>query len=258
MKSAQPLIIGNWKMNPLLASDAENLLQTLLKTTKIKSVVPAVLIAPPAVFFSTLKSKAEKAGVRLVAQDMSAEVMGAHTGQVSAKQIISVGASAVIVGHSERRQAGMTNTEVNGVVLMALKERLMPIVCVGEQSRDAGGDFYGFIEVQLKTALAGVLKSKLSEVVIAYEPVWAIGTGKTATPDDVLEIKLYIQKVLITLYDRTVVPKVRIVYGGSVNAKNAEELLEKAEVDGFLVGGASLLPKEFSTIITIADQYAKK
>jgi triosephosphate isomerase (TIM) len=259
MKFSKRMVIGNWKMNPLAVKDAEGLLVELTKHIKSSNALETtVMVAPPAPFLLAIQKKAEKAGVQLVAQTMSGESVGPFTGQISAKQLKSVGASAVIVGHSERRASGMTNAEVNTVVLQALKEKMTPIVCVGEVTRDSVGDFYSYIETQLKTALAGVVKSRLGEVVLAYEPVWAIGTGKTATPEDVLEIKLYIQKVLITLYDRSVVPKVRILYGGSVNAKNALELLEKAEVDGFLVGGASLQPKEFSSIIMTVEKYVRK
>lgn len=212
------------------------------------------MVAPPFPFLGEVAAKVRKT-LGVVAQDMSSEPTGAFTGSVSASMLVSLGVRGVIIGHSERRKAGMTNAAVEATVEAALKAKLMPIVCVGETERDTRGDFFDVVETQLAAALKRVPKAKLHEVVIAYEPVWAIGTGKNATPEDVEEMKLFIQKVLITTFGRALAPKVRILYGGSVNSKNVEELWAQASVDGFLVGGASLQPKEFATIIKATNKH---
>jgi triosephosphate isomerase (TIM) len=252
-----PLIIGNWKMNPSTLSASKALLADVRKLVRSKTLSVEVMVAPPFPFIAEVGRLSPSGRVGVVAQTMHPEPLGAFTGEVSAPMLKSLGVLGVIVGHSERRAMGMTDTVVNKILLAALKAQLVPILCVGETVRDTRGDFYDVIESQLRAALAEVPKTKLKDVVIAYEPIWAIGTGNTATPDDVLEMKLFIQKTLINLYDRSVVPKVRILYGGSVNAKNVEALMMTAQPDGFLVGGASLKPEDFYTIINITAHYAQ-
>ncbi len=250
-----PLVIGNWKMNPRSLVEARTLFASIsTKTAKMRAHTE-VMVAPPFPFMSEVAAKAKKAKIGLAAQDMSPEPQGAFTGSVSASMLKSVGVEAVIAGHSERRKAGMNNAMVAAVVDATLQAKLTPVLCVGEHERDARGDFFDVVEAQLTSALKGVQKSKLHEVVIAYEPVWAIGTGKNATAEDVEEMKLFIQKVLITNYGRTLAPKVRILYGGSVNAKNVEELWQHASIDGFLVGGASLEAATFATIIKTTSKH---
>ena len=156
----------------------------------------------------------------------------------------------VIVGHSERRKAGETDEAVNARVTAVIKAGLTAVLCVGEAKRDHGAQYLGDIEGQIRKACAGLSRAKLESLVVAYEPVWAIGTGHTATPEDVHEMKLFIQKTLTDLYGRNYAQKVRVLYGGSVNAKNAGELMRDGMVDGFLVGGASLNAKEFSGIVS--------
>jgi triosephosphate isomerase (TIM) len=252
-----PLIIGNWKMNPSTLSASKALLADVRKLVRSKTLSVEVMVAPPFPFIAEVGRLSPSGRVGVVAQTMHPEPLGAFTGEVSAPMLKSLGVLGVIVGHSERRAMGMTDAVVNKILLAALKAQLVPILCVGETVRDTRGDFYDVIESQLRAALAEVPKTKLKDVVIAYEPIWAIGTGNTATPDDVLEMKLFIQKTLINLYDRSVVPKVRILYGGSVNAKNVEALMMTAQPDGFLVGGASLKPEDFYTIINITAHYAQ-
>lgn len=251
-----PLIIGNWKMNPVSLSASKALVTEVRKRLRSKTLTVEVMVAPPFPFIAEVGRLSPSGRVGVVAQTMHPEPLGAYTGEVSAPMLKSLGVLGVIVGHSERRAMGMTNQQVNQILHAALKNQLQPILCIGELERDSQGEFYDVIESQLTAALAGVPKAKLKEVVIAYEPIWAIGTGNTATPDDVLEMKLFIQKTLINLYDRSVVAKVRILYGGSVTARNVTDLMQIAQPDGFLVGGASLKPEDFYTIITTTDKYA--
>jgi len=252
--SHTPLVIGNWKMNPKSVKLAIRLFQDIQKSaTRVRGV--DIGIAPPAIYLSELARLAKSKRLKLLAQDVFWEDIGARTGEMSAPMLKSTGVAQVIIGHSERRALGETDEQVNHKVLATLKAGLGVVVCVGEKKRDPQGNYLTHVEKQVRAALAGVSKAKLGNVVIAYEPIWAIGTGDTATSHDAHEMKLFIQKVLSDIFGRAVLSKMRILYGGSVNAKNAEELLREGNVDGFLVGGASLRAHEFATIIKIAGAY---
>lgn len=250
-------MIGNWKMNPSTLGKAVELYMAVRKGLPKKNAVTEVSIAVPFPFLSELSRKNARSPIALCAQDVSFESEGAHTGEVSIAMLKSVGVSAVIAGHSERRAQGESNEEVAKNVHQILKYGLIAIACVGEKSRDMQGDYFGVVETQLRTILKDIKQTYLSRLVIAYEPVWAIGTGKNATAEDVQEMKLFIQKVIAQTVGRQAVAKVRILYGGSVTKENAQELLKAGETDGFLVGGASLRPAEFCQIITIASAYGK-
>jgi len=247
MKTHTPLIIGNWKMNPTTSDACQALARAIAKSTK-KFPTVSVAIAPPFPFISLCSKIAPTVG--LVAQNMHDQALGAFTGEVSPLMLKGLGVQAVIIGHSERRALGESNEVVAKKIQAALKYKLTPIVCVGEVTRDVNGNFFTHIETQLVSALTSVPKAKFKEVVIAYEPIWAIGTGNTATTDDVIEMQLFITKIITKYFGRGVVPLVRIIYGGSVNEKNVAELWGTGRVNGFLVGGASLQAEAFTTIIT--------
>jgi triosephosphate isomerase len=159
------------------------------------------------------------------------------------------GVTHSIIGHSERRALGETDVQVAKKISVLLKRRAIPIVCVGEKERDNQGNFYSFVEAQIRSLAAGLTAAQIQKVVIAYEPIWAIGTGLTATAGDVKEMQLFIMSVLTKLYDRKVAARVRLLYGGSVKAHNAAELHTQGGMNGFLVGGASLEVQEFASII---------
>ena len=184
----------------------------------------------------------------LGAQNASPYAEGAHTGEQSVGQLKNAGATFVIIGHSERRAAGETDKNVAAKLQAVLAGKLTPIVCVGEQKRDRNGDFFKLVEGQIKSFAKDLTPAQLKKVVIAYEPIWAIGTGKTATADDVKEMQLFIEKVLTKLHDRKIAQSVRLLYGGSVKPHNAAELHEVGGMNGFLVGGASLKAKDFIAI----------
>lgn len=250
---SRPLIIGNWKMNPGTKQSARRLFKDVQKgVARIRDV--DVAVAPPDVFLSLFDKTKRPV---LCAQNVHWEKLGPRMGEVSVVMFKDIGVKEIIVGHSDRRAAGETNEEVNKKIHTVLKEGLTAILCVGEQKRDTGARYFNFIEKQIHEACAGVAKTKMSQLVIAYEPIWAIGTGKNATPNDAHEMKIFIQKVLTHLYGRNVAMRVRILYGGSVNAKNAEALLTEGMVNGFLVGGASLRSEEFIEIIKIAHTHAR-
>jgi triosephosphate isomerase (TIM) len=191
---------------------------------------------------------------RIGVQNAHHEKSGAHTGEISIPMLEDFGVSYCIVGHSERRNNGETDEMVRVKFQSVLKSKLTPILCVGEKIRDENAQYLTYIETQIRSAFKGVSKAKLENVVIAYEPIWAIGTGNTATAGDVHEMSLFIEKVLSDMYSRNYAQKVRLLYGGSVNEKNAKELSLCGSMDGFLVGGASLNADSFINIIKQAVQ----
>lgn len=244
-----PLIVGNWKMNPHTASLSVKLATDLKKRIqKIEGV--EVVVAPPYLYLDAVcKVKNGSSTFALGAQNAHHEKLGAHTGEISLPMLQGFGVTHVILGHSERRNEGETDAQVHAKLFATIKSGLTGIVCVGEAKRDQGGNYLSHIEMQVRKALAKVPRAKLGQVVIAYEPIWAIGTGNTATTGDVHEMKLFIEKVVSDLYGRNLAQKVRILYGGSVNGKNSRELFSEGMIDGFLVGGASLHVEEFTEII---------
>jgi triosephosphate isomerase len=250
-------VIGNWKMNPATVGEARKLFLDLRKELGRKQRQAVIVVAPPSPFISEIERLNPSQRIALAGQDIFFETTGAYTGEVSLPMLKSVGATAVIVGHSERRAAGETDESIYKDILSIIKSNVTAIVCVGEKERDLNGNYYSMVEAQLRSALKAVPKTKLKQLVIAYEPVWAIGSGKTATPEDVYEMKLFIQKVIVGQYGRPALKTVRIIYGGSVKKENASELMAIGKVDGFLVGGASLKAKEFVAIIDSAESYVK-
>lgn len=244
------LAIANWKMNPDSLARGEKLFRDLKSKAKSSAKVETV-VCPPFPFLSTFAKK--KGSVSLGAQDLFWEREGAYTGEVSGAMLKSTGVKFVIIGHSERRiHLGETDTIVNKKVLAALAANLRPIICVGENERDHDGRYLRFIKSEVQAALKGVKRNSLSNISIAYEPIWAISNishGKSAAPRDAFEMKIYIEKIIGMLYTRKIAESVKILYGGSANGENASEFLREGKVDGFLVGGASLKPNDFSRLV---------
>ncbi len=247
--TTQSLVIGNWKMNPQKATEAKKI-ATELKSLLKKNTSVMVVVAPPALYLGEVKKALGTSTIVLGAQTVNAAPLGAQTGELSVPMLTDAGVGTIIVGHSERRALGETDAMIADKVTAILKGKLTPIICIGERERDTQGNFLGLVETQIKTALSTVPKARFKDIVIAYEPIWAIGTGATATPDDVNEMRLFIQKTLTKHFDRAAAMKVRIIYGGSVSAENAASLYVGSGVDGFLVGGASLRPAEFAKIVS--------
>jgi triosephosphate isomerase len=255
MQKKKQLIIGNWKMNPWKAEDARKIFDGVKKEAGKLAHVQTV-VCPPFVFLSDLSKKVSGHRVVLGAQDVFSEMDGAYTGEVSPLMLSSVGAKYVIIGHSERRALGETDEAVNKKVITTLKMGLIAVLCVGEKGRDSGSEYFQFIKTQIETALAKAQKRSLASVIIAYEPVWATGAKATGadTPSDFLEITIFIRKTLSDMFDRTSAQSIPVLYGGSVNEKNAKSFLKEGEADGLLVGRASLDPKKFITILKIAEK----
>jgi len=240
---------GNWKMNKTTveARDLAGGLIPLIGGVKERDVV----FAPP---FTALQAVAEVikgTGIALSAQNLHWEDKGAFTGEISAEMLLDLGCRYVIIGHSERRQFfSETDETVNKKLRQALNKGLIPIVCVGEtlKEREAGGA-NGVIERQVAGALQGVAAAEMGKVIIAYEPVWAIGTGKTATPDQANEIHSFIREKIQISYGKEVAGSLRIQYGGSVTPENVSALMAMPDIDGALVGGASLKPESFAALV---------
>ncbi|MEE6272453.1 triose-phosphate isomerase [Georgenia wangjunii] len=254
-----PLMAGNWKMN-LDHHEATHLVQKLawtLKDAKHDYAQVEVVVVPP---FTDLRSvqtlvDADKLGIRYGAQDVSAHSSGAYTGEISAGMLAKLGVSYAVVGHSERRQLHAEDDALVGAkAKAALGAGIAPIICVGEglDVRKAG-DQVAYTLAQVDGAYAGIDAEQAVKTVVAYEPVWAIGTGEVATPEDAQEVCGAIRARLAELYDDSVAQAVRVLYGGSVKSSNVAALMVKPDVDGALVGGASLKAEEFAAIARFSD-----
>ncbi|MDR1178785.1 MAG: triose-phosphate isomerase [Spirochaetaceae bacterium] len=240
-------IAGNWKMHKT-RSEAAELARTL--TVKLKDGKHKYLVAPSFTSLETVGAIVKGTNILLGAQNMAAEEQGAHTGEVSVLQLKDLGVQVVILGHSERRHTYKEDDElVNKKVKLALRHGLDVILCIGELlSEREAGLAEKVCETQTRKGLEGVPVSDLARVTLAYEPVWAIGTGKTATPEDADAIHAYVRGVIERLYGASAAEKMIIQYGGSVKAENAAQLMAKENIDGALVGGASLKADTFVPI----------
>ncbi len=246
------LIAGNWKMNKT-SGDALPLAQDIVAAVG-KDTDVEVVICPPFTSLESVGKALEGSNVKLGAQNMHPEASGAFTGEVSAPMLRSLFATHVILGHSERRTYFKeTDAFVNQKVIAALKNQLKPILCVGETlaEREAGTTLK-VVQTQTEAALEGVSKEMITNVVIAYEPVWAIGTGKVATTEQAQEVHAFIRSLLVKLFGDALAQKVRILYGGSMKPSNAPELLAQKDIDGGLIGGASLEARSFVELIKAA------
>jgi len=241
-------IAGNWKMHKTVSESVA--LAKELKA-KLAGSKEKIMIAPAFTALSAVSEVVKGSNILLGAQNMGPEEQGAHTGEVSVLMLEDIGVKVVILGHSERRHTYLESDElVNKKVLLALKHGLEVVLCVGETLEEReGGKLEAVVGTQVKKGLAGVAASELSKITIAYEPVWAIGTGKTATPEDADSVHAYIRKVFAGLYGEGAAKSLCIQYGGSVKAENAAQLMAKANIDGALVGGASLKVESFAPIV---------
>lgn len=245
----RPFIAGNWKMNLLIEQSVKLAQAVKVVAGDVGSV--DVAVAPTFASLAGVLDVLKGSKVSVAAQTCHWETSGAYTGEVSAEMVKDMGCSHVIIGHSERRQYfGETDEWVNRKIHAAHRAGLLPIVCIGEtlDQREAG-DTFKVIDGQLTAALKDVPKDKMSELTVAYEPVWAIGTGKTATPEQAQEVHAHLRALLAELYDDPVAQQVRIQYGGSVKPANVRELMAKPDIDGALVGGASLKAESFEALI---------
>lgn len=230
------LIVGNWKMNPATYKDAKLLFDATKKAAE-SAKGATVVVAPPSLYLREL-SKGYRGKIAFAVQNASAETTGAHTGEISFAMAKDARVEFGIIGHAERRAAGETNEDTKLKVKMALSEGLTPILCVGEHSRGTSGTHFAFVRDQLRTGLMDVEPANLKKVIIAYEPVWAIGAASAMSPRDMHEMSIFIRKCIFELHGEAA-HAVRILYGGSIDATNAPAMLTEGDVSGLLVGRAS-------------------
>jgi len=250
------IIIANWKMHPLTDKEAEKLFVNLNKLTS-RNKNAQIVICPPFIYLERLKRLSRK--IILGAQDALGGDVGPFTGEVSSQMLYEMGVRYVIIGHSERRALGESNSFINKKIKGALSAGLRPILCVGEEARDESHSYFNFVKTELEECLAGISKNSLPKIVIAYEPIWAISSTqdrRDATAHDSLEMAIFIRKVLSDKFG-SVAADTRIIYGGSVNEKDAESFLGGGGVDGLLVGKASLDTKKFVEIVKISENLNK-
>ena len=252
-KYRKTVIAGNWKMNKTPSETKEFM-------TQLKAIMPRgrwcdVALCVPAVDIPAAVRAVRETRIGIGAENCNANASGAYTGEIATNMLVDAGCKYVIIGHSERRAMGETDADVNAKVLAALEAGLTPIMCCGEtlEQRESGITTE-WITMQIKLGLAGVPEDKIRKVIIAYEPIWAIGTGKTATPEQAEEVCEHIRAVIRKLYGAKVARAISILYGGSMNEKNAYDLLAQPDIDGGLIGGASLVPEKFVKIIEAANQ----
>jgi len=245
----RPLIAGNWKMNNNREESVE--LVSRLKEMISDSGQVEVVVAPPFTALGSVAEAIKGSPILLSAQNIFWEESGAFTGEISPSMLKDIGCRYAIIGHSERRQYfGETNETVNKRLKAALKASLIPIVCVGEtlEEREAEKTF-SVVEQQIKEGLNALSSNEMEKVVIAYEPVWAIGTGKTATPDQAQEVHQVIRQLIARIFSEEIAEKIRILYGGSVKPDNVDQLMAQRDIDGALVGGASLKADSFARLV---------
>ena len=245
------IIAGNWKMykNIVEAIELANGLKREL--FELSSDDIDIVLCPPFTALSEVAEVIANSNIKLGAQDVYWQDEGAFTGEVSPLMLKDAGCQFVIIGHSERRQFfGETNKGVNSKIKAALKHGLTPIVCVGESLKEREADqTFKILDDHIQNGLKDISESEILKLVIAYEPVWAIGTGKTATPAQAQEAQKYIRDLLIKMYNKELASETRIQYGGSVKPENTQELMQQPDVDGALVGGASLKIETFAEIV---------
>lgn len=249
MKKEKLLIVANWKMNPDSAEKAKEIFKGTKAVAKnLKNI--SVVACPPFVYLSDLE-KNNDSKVVLGAQDMFWEKSGSFTGEISPSMIKKEGEGYVIIGHSERRALGETDEMVSKKVKAALMIGLRVILCIGEKERDSHGEYLHFLRNQIINSLGKLQKKYLAKLVIAYEPVWAIGKSdeEAMKPADIHETSLFIKKVLAEIYDQKTAVVIPILYGGSVSYKNAKEIVVHGQVQGLLVGHESLNPKKFGELL---------
>jgi len=249
MASRRPLLAGNWKMNLTIAESLE--LATAIAKSSCKVTDRDIMIAPSFTAIPAVAEILSDSNVILAAQNVCGAEKGAYTGEISPAMLQEIGCKMVIIGHSERRHIfGEDETLINQRLSGSLRHDLLPILCVGEtlDDREASKTFT-VLEAQLRAGLADITIKRADDLILAYEPVWAIGTGKTASAEQAQEVHAFLREILADILQKDIAADIRILYGGSVNSDNVDILMAEADIDGALVGGAALDPESFERII---------
>jgi len=254
------VLVGNWKMNPTTLEEAQKRFGEMQKAALLHPKLK-VVICPPFPFIAPLAAASKnKGGVAVGAQDISRFDQGTgHTGEVGPKMVESTGATYVIVGHSERRAMGDTGSTISQKIQQALKTNLNIIICIGEKVRDADGGYLEVIKTQLKEVLCNINRQQFRQITLAYEPVWAVGrpNNEADSPYDLHQMVVYIKKCLREMFDPTISSLMPILYGGSANPENAEDIIHNGAVDGLLIGRASWTSESFTAIFDAINGAAK-
>jgi triosephosphate isomerase len=241
------IVVANWKMNPQTMREAKRLFEATRKAAESAKSV-SVIVVPPSIFLRELGAGYKGKKLSFAAQNAHFQKEGAYTGEISMIEVKDAKASGVIIGHAERRAMGETNEETRAKVNAALATKLMPIFCIGEHKRSGSGEHFLFVKEQLRTGLSDVVPGNLSKIVIAYEPVWAIGASEPMSSRQMHEMAIFIRKSLVGSHGERAM-KIKILYGGSIDETNAREMVVEGEVQGLLVGRASTDAQRFSTLI---------
>lgn len=247
------LVIGNWKMNPATPDEARTIIRKVRLWAK-KMERTDVVVCPPFVYLPIVISKKNQSVPKIGAQSVSVEEGGPHTGEVSATMLSQSGVKYVIVGHSEERNAGDTDLIVAKKVKMVLESGMSAILCVGEKIRDEGGAYLDALKDQIKNSLEGVPASLAKNIIIAYEPVWAIGAKEAMNPEQIYEMSLFVKKVFADVFSQNQAMKTLVVYGGAVNFRNAMDIITRGNVDGLLVGRESVNIPGFVELLKAVDK----
>ena len=254
--SSRKLVIGNWKMNPATLEDAKRIARKT-RAAAARLSHTEVAICPPLPFILACRSRLESDPIALGAQTVSFDESGAHTGEVGADMLRSLGVRYVITGHSEERDMGDTDEIVSKRIMRINEAGLIPIVCFGEKSHEESGAHFDFLKEQIKATFAGISASKARSIsrriILAYEPVWAIGAKEALAPEQIYEMSLFIKKVFSDIFGREAGAKVKVLYGGSVNFRNAGEIIRTGQVDGLLVGRESVNMPGFIELLKAVD-----
>ena len=246
------IVIGNWKMNPNTFDEALRVFRSIKRISKdIKKI--QTVICPPFIYLQTLIKKNLDNSISIGAQDSFFEEQGAFTGEISPIMLKDLGVKYVIVGHSERRSIGETDDDISKKVQILLENNISPVLCLGEKERDINGQYLSFLKDQIKNSLLKVQKKNISKLIIAYEPLWAIGAKEAMNNRDILETSLFIKKVLSDIYGHDEAVNIPILYGGSVNFRNAGDIINQGQVNGLLVGRESVNISGFVELLKTVD-----
>jgi len=253
----QKLIVGNLKMNILTVAERDRYFESFKKELKSKKFSDTrIVLCPPAVHIEAFAKKLKTNTVSIGAQNIFWEERGSFTGEISAPMVKNFGGEFVLTGHSERRRYfGETNKEINAKIKVALKNGLSIILCIGETKEEKkAGETSDVIAQQLKECLSGIAVGKIGKIIVAYEPVWAVGSDVVPSSDEIMQARILIKKICLDLYGANIAEKVLILYGGSVKAKTVRQVCVEPEMDGVLVGRESLISREFVEIASIIDK----
>jgi len=251
--SQKKLIIGNWKMNPATLDEAKIIAKKTRSIAKKLSHID-VVICPPFLYVGSCVSNKDKKSLYIGAQDVSIKDGGAYTGDVGAGMLSNIGVGYVIVGHSERRKSGENDSLVSQKMLKVLENGMNAILCVGEEKRDDGGTHYDFVREQVKNSLANIPSNFAKNIIIAYEPVWAIGAQEPMNPVEIREMAIFVRKVFSDIFSQDHAMKAKVLYGGAVNFRNASEIMNVSQVDGLLVGRESVNMPGFKELLKAVDK----